>query len=51
VAEAEGVRSEDKRIVQVFRGIVNVRPNTVGNLTDAYFAVEEIKDVCLIHSC
>jgi len=26
--------------------IVDVRPDTVGIPTDAYFAVEEIKDVC-----
>ena len=26
--------------------IVDVRPQTVGIPTDAYFAVEEIKDVC-----
>lgn len=30
--------------------IVDVRPHTVGIPTDAYFAVEEIKDVRLVRS-
>lgn len=31
--------------------IVDVQPKETGVPTDAYFAVDEIKDVCLLHGC
>lgn len=47
------LRASDQEINDLFKRfiakpvmvIVDVRPNTVGIPTDAYFAVEEIKDV------
>jgi proteasome lid subunit RPN8/RPN11 len=47
------LRASDQEINELFKRfvarpvmvIVDVRPNTVGIPTDAYFAVEEIKDV------
>jgi proteasome lid subunit RPN8/RPN11 len=47
------LRASDLEINELFKGfiarpvmvIVDVRPQTVGIPTDAYFAVEEIKDV------
>lgn len=49
------LRASDLEINELFKGfiarpvmvIVDVRPQTVGIPTDAYFAVEEIKDVRL----
>ena len=51
------LRASDQEINDLFKRfiakpvmvIVDVRPNTVGIPTDAYFAVEEIKDVSLHH--
>lgn len=48
------LRASDLEINELFKRfiprpvmvIVDVRPQTVGIPTDAYFAVEEIKDVC-----
>lgn len=48
------LRASDQEINELFKRfvarpvmvIVDVRPHTVGIPTDAYFAVEEIKDVC-----
>lgn len=48
------LRASDQEINDLFKRfiarpvmvIVDVRPQTVGIPTDAYFAVEEIKDVC-----
>jgi len=34
-------------IAKLVMAIVDVRPQAVGISTDAYFAVEEIKDICL----
>jgi 26S proteasome regulatory subunit N8 len=50
------LRASDQEINELFKRfvarpvmvIVDVRPNTVGIPTDAYFAVEEIKDVRLV---
>jgi 26S proteasome regulatory subunit N8 len=52
------LRASDQEINELFKRfvarpvmvIVDVRPNTVGIPTDAYFAVEEIKDVRLVRS-
>jgi JAB1/Mov34/MPN/PAD-1 ubiquitin protease len=52
------LRASDLEINELFKGfiarpvmvIVDVRPQTVGIPTDAYFAVEEIKDVRACHS-
>ena len=49
------LRASDQEINDLFKRyiarpvmvIVDVRPETVGIPTDAYFAVEEIKDVCI----
>jgi proteasome lid subunit RPN8/RPN11 len=49
------LRASDQEINDLFKRyiakpvmvIVDVRPQAVGIPTDAYFAVEEIKDVCL----
>lgn len=51
------LRASDQEINELFKQfiarpvmvIVDVRPHTVGIPTDAYFAVEEIKDVRLVH--
>jgi 26S proteasome regulatory subunit N8 len=48
------LRASDQEINDLFKRfiprpvmvIVDVRPQAVGMPTDAYFAVEEIKDVC-----
>ena len=48
------LRASDQEINDLFKRyiakpvmvIVDVRPDTVGIPTDAYYAVEEIKDVC-----
>jgi|SRR6267154_4682 len=57
------LRASDQEINDLFKRyiakpvmvIVDVRPQAVGIPTDAYFAVEEIKDVCLsssvFHTC
>lgn len=50
------LRASDLEINELFKRfvprpvmvIVDVRPQTVGIPTDAYFAVEEIKDVCFL---
>jgi 26S proteasome regulatory subunit N8 len=48
----QGINESFRRFVALpVMVIVNARLNTVGNLTDAYFAVEEIKDVRPVHSC
>lgn len=52
------LRASDQEINDLFKRfiakpvmvIVDVRPNTVGIPTDAYFAVEEIKDVSITFS-
>jgi hypothetical protein len=52
------LRASDQEINELFKRfvarpvmvIVDVRPHTVGIPTDAYFAVEEIKDVRFVHS-
>ena len=52
------LRASDMEINELFKRfiprpvmvIVDVRPNTVGIPTDAYFAVEEIKDVRRVSS-
>jgi 26S proteasome regulatory subunit N8 len=52
------LRASDQEINDLFKRfiakpvmvIVDVRPNTVGIPTDAYFAIEEIKDVST-HPC